>query len=1399
MMDKHWTVVTPSEYEHERRALDFVRAGLPDHDPYRAWANFEFQTADGALYEVDLLVLGKGGFWLVEIKSRPGRLEGDFGTWTWTTPEGRRVTDDNPIHLANKKSKALAGVLRPHMPRGVWLPRLEPLVFLSDPDLDFRLLGSAANHVCLTDRPADDPRGPRDGVIAALTARAVPGVGPLRDTIDAKVARSVTQAMDRAGVRPSQKERRVGDYLLGELLLDVENCFQDRVARHATLKDRVCRARQYLVARAATEDQRKRVRAAAEREFRILEGLDHPNVLRVIDYKDHGFGPVLTFQHHPAAVRLDHFLRDRGPKLTAAQRLGLLRQLTDGVRYAQARRVIHRALAPQSVLVVDPDAEAPSAKVFNWQVGVAETGSSSGTTHAEELVDQLALVYMAPEAGLTPRAVTPAADVFSLGAVAFHLFSGRPPASSLLERGNLLREHGGLDLTTVLDGAGPRLVELVRDATHPDVAHRIPTADEFYRRLDEVEAELVAPEGRRTADPDTAQKGDQLDDGFEVVRQLGQGSTGKALLVTRDGAEYVLKVARGPDDNPRLRDEGEVLGKVRSAYVVGLHGVTEMHGRTVLVLDKAGDQTLAAHLREFGKCDLEWQERFGADLLQALCDLEQAGVFHRDVKPDNIGIRDGKQRRQLVLFDFSLSRAPLDNLRVGTPPYLDPFLSLRTPPRWDPAAERYAAAVTLYEMATGGLPKYGDGQSDPALTADEFNPDLGAMDAPVRDGLEKFFRQALHRDPAKRFDSAERMKRVWAKVFDEADKGTVAVAGKQVEVAVRLDEVRPDTFVELLGLSARARGALERLGVATVRDFLGRTARDFQFQQNVGDKTRRELIGWLGRLRERFPDEAALLAAAKAPALSEDVTRLGLVALRDRLVGKANARDKRAFQIRCHLLGLEAGKAAADGSPAWPVMTEVADRLAISRQRVHQVLLSDRVKWDRDSAVQALREQVVEEVLKAGGVMTGRELADVILAGRGIDELAEADRPKVAAALARVVYEAEQVKPEPRLTLRRARGGVVLLACSAERGDHALRLGEIADELAAEDPLPSVTRAVERLLQVAAPPLPDGCEPFGNERLLRVAVGLSRTAALNPQGIYPKGMPALKALRLGAGAFNNLGLADTIAPEEIRRRVAARYPEAEPLPEHPALFELIKAAGFDLTWDENEQAYRRPGRSLLSSTGTSAYSRVPTNRSSQTVEVTPEVAAARTFEENLTFAARDGGFLALTIVPKAMLDCEAELVRRFALDRVSLDALILDRLAEEAAARKVKWEKVLAADAAPRDSRDWQNLLRLVGYALPKVEADLAARTAPTLLVHPGLLARYDALGVVDRLRDQAGRPGKVPVLWLLIAADDQRELPTIDGKAVPLITPSQRANVPLAWVYNQHRGNGAGANRHSG
>ena len=254
-----WNIITPSQYEWERRGLDFIRAGLPNHDPYRAWANFEFQTADGAIYEVDLLVLTKQGFWLVEIKSWPGKVRGDVATWT-RTHDGKTITEDNPVLLANRKAKALVSLLKSQQAtRNIRVPWMEAVVFLSADDLQCELNGPALNRVLLQDRQSKDSTPERKGILAALLNRQGPGIEPdSRSLIDSKVAKALSRAMEQAGIRPSQKSRRVGDYILGDLLADGPG-YQDRLAKHASFENVFCRVRQYTVAQADSEEERQQI------------------------------------------------------------------------------------------------------------------------------------------------------------------------------------------------------------------------------------------------------------------------------------------------------------------------------------------------------------------------------------------------------------------------------------------------------------------------------------------------------------------------------------------------------------------------------------------------------------------------------------------------------------------------------------------------------------------------------------------------------------------------------------------------------------------------------------------------------------------------------------------------------------------------------------------------------------------------------------------------------------------------------------------------------------------------------------------------------------------------------------------------------------------------------------
>ena len=239
MSAKFWTEVSPSPHPHEREALAFLRERLPDHEPYRAWSNFEFIAQDRSINEVDLLLLTPKGFYLVEIKSRPGIVEGDAGTWSWHH-EGRIFTDDNPLLLANRKAKKLKSLLsRQKAMKKIRAPFLEPQVFLSHESQHCRVASYLREQVHVRDRDASGDQPKKAGVVAALTSWSADN--PPRVRLDRPMAKAVTRAMAEAGIRPSQRVHKVGDYQLDELLFEGPTYRRIR-ARHAVAAGHQARA-----------------------------------------------------------------------------------------------------------------------------------------------------------------------------------------------------------------------------------------------------------------------------------------------------------------------------------------------------------------------------------------------------------------------------------------------------------------------------------------------------------------------------------------------------------------------------------------------------------------------------------------------------------------------------------------------------------------------------------------------------------------------------------------------------------------------------------------------------------------------------------------------------------------------------------------------------------------------------------------------------------------------------------------------------------------------------------------------------------------------------------------------------------------------------------------------------
>ena len=1420
MGGNRWHVIAESNFPWEREALEWLRSQLPDRDPWNVWTNFEFIDDEGKISEVDALVLSPAGLFLVEIKSRPGTVDGDAHTWTWQT-DGREYTYDNPLILANRKSKRLASLLRRQpaiFKAKIRLPFVEPAIFLSSTTLKNRLQGIAKTSTFLRGQPGSLSD---DGIVAAL-ANGI-NANPAH-TIDGQQARAIARGLAEAGIRPSNKHRQVGDYKLIKLIAEGEG-FQDWQSQHVSIESVQRRVRIYTVANASSPEARASRVRQARREFEVLEGISHPGILKVNDYKETEMGPALVFDHDPKAQRLDHLLTDRGAKLTVDQRLQLVRDIAETLKYAHGKNLYHRALGPQSIMVYGTDGTSLSPRIMNWQTASREAANldtvhrTTGTRHVEDYVEDPGLVYLAPETTRADTTHGPSLDVFSLGAIAYHVFSGQPPAGSVLELTEKLRIGQGLRLSDVMDGCGMRLQELIQFATSPDVMARYDVVQGFLDDLVKVEDELTSPDPETTVDPSIAGQGDRLEGGFTVVKRMGRGSSSDVLLVREDESqeELILKVACDLAHNERLVAEGDVLAGLRHQNIVEHRRTLQVAGRTALLMRSAGPKTLAQKIKEDGRLSLDLLQRFGEELIEVVNHLEDHGVAHRDLKPENIGIREGASRKlQLVLFDFSLCRTPTDNITAGTHPYLDPFLSLRKPPRWDLYAERFALAVTLYEMAVGKSPIWGDGQTSPAMLDVEATIASDVFDPVTREGFTAFFSKGLSRDYKARFDNAEDMLRAWRAIF--AARQTVHPAQAQGFDAIALTAT-PSTTMAELGYTLEAQDVLERMGVHSARELLAVDRVRFRYLRGVGDKIRKEIRLTAKELARQRPDLTQ--GRTTLHDSEDDPTADGAISVNElaaQLLPRRPAGDDRPEEAAlAYYLGIDTGldDAAKPTDPSkspgtWPSLGDTSVATGLDRATLTTALIKARERWLKNPAFTEIRLQLEKLVRSQGHVMTASEAALALLALRGCAVQDDTERLQLASAVLRAALEAESHLDQPRFECFDHQPSP-LIATSSAWADYARQLGNVADACALAEPLLPPSRVLEALEAVKPAGLlgsgqgQDGSSgPIVSARLLRLATSASRKAALSSrQEIYSQGMPALQALRQSLGALVG---APVLRTRELQDRVRGRYPDAAPLPGRPELDRLLEEVGAPLKWSAT--AAQGSGAYLCASLGngptagtTSLFSRqstylgVAARGGALASDTALLVAEAANAEDRLQRNIKAGGLLVMTVEPRQARHAEAELLRRFGpesgatppLQRVSFDALLLKALRAEAVAAKVDWGKVLSADASEPGSRDWTNLQRLVQRTLNNLKPQLLTNANPILLTNVGLLARYGLMSLVTEIESSAGRPGSTPSVWVLLASHKQG-LPFIDATPVPLVNSSLAFGLPQAWTENKHR-----------
>jgi predicted Ser/Thr protein kinase len=218
--------------------------------------------------------------------------------------------------------------------------------------------------------------------------------------------------------------------------------------------------------------------------------------------------------------------------------------------------------------------------------------------------------------------------------------------------------------------------------------------------------------------------GRRIADRYVLAAEIGAGGMGVVWRAHDDklGRDVAVKLltpsAIGSETaRARLLREARATAQLRDDHIVHVYDVGETaDGGAFLVMELVAGRTLRELLEE-GQLSVRRRLEIVLAVAEGLAHAHEAGILHRDIKPDNILVRDNGKA---VILDFGLAKpitAPLSDTVdasaaaakitregdiVGTPAYLAPEQIRGV--EVGPAADQLALAVTTFELLTGRLP-----------------------------------------------------------------------------------------------------------------------------------------------------------------------------------------------------------------------------------------------------------------------------------------------------------------------------------------------------------------------------------------------------------------------------------------------------------------------------------------------------------------------------------------------------------------------------------------------------------------------------------------------------------------------------------------------------------------------
>ena len=227
------------------------------------------------------------------------------------------------------------------------------------------------------------------------------------------------------------------------------------------------------------------------RESRLAGSLVHPNVITVFDYFEHAGTPYIAMEYLERGS-----LRRHVGQMTLAQIGGVLEGVLAGLAAAEQLGVVHRDLKPENLMVT----AAGGVKIADFGIAKATQAADTGAFVTATGTTVGTPPYMAPEQAMA-REIGSWTDLYSVGCIAYELFTGNPPFVDVEEPMAIMLRHVTEPLPPAAEVAGvdPAISAWIERLVAKKPEDRPESATAAWEELEEILIGELGPRWRREA------------------------------------------------------------------------------------------------------------------------------------------------------------------------------------------------------------------------------------------------------------------------------------------------------------------------------------------------------------------------------------------------------------------------------------------------------------------------------------------------------------------------------------------------------------------------------------------------------------------------------------------------------------------------------------------------------------------------------------------------------------------------------------------------------------------------------------------------------------------------------------------------------------------------------------